>query len=66
MFQKFSEGDKVVVVRELSVSSNFPKRMIGKTGIVESKRGKAYIIKMKDMNKDKKFILEPIHLRRIK
>ncbi len=66
MFQKLTEGEKVMVLREPSVRSSFPERINGKTGIIESKRGKAYIIKIKDINMEKKFIIEPIHLKKIK
>jgi ribosomal protein L21E len=38
----------------------------GKTGVVESKRGKAYVIRIKDQNKEKRFLIEPIHLKKIK
>lgn len=65
-FQELEEGERVSVVRELSIPVNFPKRLQGKTGIVEGKRGKAYIIKIKDYDKEKKFLIEPIHLKKIK
>jgi large subunit ribosomal protein L21e len=65
-FQELKQGDYVAVVRELAMKSNFPKRLQGRTGVVESKRGKAYIIKIKDQNKEKKFLIEPIHLKKIK
>lgn len=65
-FQKLKEGDYVAVVRERSISSNFPSRLQGRTGIVEGKRGKAYIVKIKDQNKPKQYIIEPIHLKKIK
>ena len=65
-FQELKQGDYVAVVRELAMKSNFPKRLQGRTGVVESKRGKAYIIRIKDQNKEKKFLIEPIHLKKIK
>jgi large subunit ribosomal protein L21e len=65
-FQELNEGDLVSVIREKSVATNLPDRYQGRTGVVESKRGKAYIIKMKDQNKEKTFIIEPIHLKKIK
>ena len=48
-FQKFKEGESVAVKRDISLKVNFPKRLQGKTGIVEEKRGKAYVIKIKDV-----------------
>ncbi|MEK6760956.1 MAG: 50S ribosomal protein L21e [Nanoarchaeota archaeon] len=65
-FQEFKEGDKVAFVRELSVTSNVPDRYQGRTGTVEFRRGKAYSVKIKDLNKEKSFLIEPIHLRKIK
>ena len=65
-FQELKKGDAVAVVRERAVQSSFPTRLQGKTGIIENKRGKAYIIKIKDKAKEKKFLIEPIHLKKIK
>ncbi len=64
-FQKFEEGDNVAVVEERSVKSSFPKRFQGRTGSVEGKRGRAYIVKINDQNKEKRFIINPIHLKKI-
>jgi len=65
-FQEFKQGDKVCVVKERAIKSSFPIRLQGRTGQVESKRGKAYIVAIKDQNKEKKFLIEPIHLKKIK
>jgi len=65
-FQELKKGDFVAVVEELAMKSNFPKRLQGRTGVVESKRGKAYMIRIKDQNKEKRFLIEPIHLKKIK
>ncbi len=65
-FQELNKEDFVMVSKEQSVPSIFPKRLQGRTGIVEGKRGKAYIIKIKDGNKNKKFLINPIHLKKIK
>jgi len=65
-FQELKKGDAVAVVAEVSMQPRFPKRLQGKTGIVEGKRGEAYVINIKDIHKEKKFLIEPIHLRRIK
>lgn len=65
-FQELKKGDSVSVIKEHSVESNFPKRLQGRTGIVEERRGKVYVIKVKDQNKEKKFLIEPIHLKKIK
>jgi len=65
-FQKFKEGDSVGGKRDISIKVNVPKRIQGKTGIVEEKRGKAYLVKIKDISKEKQFLIEPIHLKKIK
>lgn len=65
-FKELKEGDFVAVKKEPSVTSNFPLRLQGRSGVVESKRGKAYIIKIKDLNKEKRFLIEPIHLKKLK
>ncbi len=65
-FQELKAGDSVSVVREKSKASNFPVRLQGRTGTIESRRGKVYVVKMKEGNKEKKFFIEPIHLKRIK
>ncbi|MFH1585496.1 MAG: 50S ribosomal protein L21e [archaeon] len=65
-FQKLKQGDKVAVVREPAVQPSFPKQLQGRTGEVEGIRGASYIVKIKDKNKDKSYIIEPIHLKKIK
>jgi len=65
-FQNFKKGDSVAVIKEKSVSSSFPDRLQGRTGVVAEKRGRSYVIKIKEYDKEKKFIIEPIHLKKIK
>ncbi len=65
-FQKLEKGDAVSVVRNVSVKSNFPVRLQGRTGVVENSRGKFYLVRIKDNNKEKKFLIEPIHLKKMK
>lgn len=64
-FQNLKEGDDVSIVRDVSIDYNFPERMQGRTGIVVEKRGRSYVVKIMDHNKEKKFIIEPIHLKKI-
>ena len=64
-FQSLKEGDSVAVVREPSISSSFPVRLQGRTGKVIEKRGRAYVIEMRGSKRDKKFIIEPVHLKRL-
>ena len=65
-FQRFNSGDSVAVVREKSVSKSFPERLQGKTGVVENRRGNSYMVKIKDINEEKRFLIQPVHLKRIK
>ena len=64
-FQEFNPGDKAAVVIEKSLAMNFPTNIQGRTGVIESRRGKSYIVKINDQKKEKKFLIEPIHLKKI-
>ncbi len=63
-FQKFKEGDRVSVIRELAVNPKFPKQIQGRSGIITEKRGNSYVVKINDLNKEKLYIIHPVHLRR--
>lgn len=52
-FQNLKKGDSVAVLKELSVSSSFPRRLQGRTGEIVERRGKAYIVKVMDNDKEK-------------
>jgi len=64
-FKNLNNGEKVSIVPDAGVRSAFPKRIKGKTGIVLESRGKFKVVELKDGNKTKKFIIHPIHLRKI-
>ena len=65
-FQNFDSGDSVALVTELGVQgSGFPRRMQGRTGKVIEKRGKSYVVEIKDFDLKKKFVVRPIHLKKI-
>ena len=65
-FQELKQGDSVAVVREPAVQSSFPLRLQGRSGVIEGKKGRICIVKIKDQAKEKTFLIEPIHLRKIK
>ena len=65
MFQELKKGDKVVVKRSLSRAAGFPERIEGKTGTIEEKRGEAYIVGINEGGKKKRFIIRPIHLKKL-
>ena len=64
-FKKLKEGDKVAVKQERAVSNNLPKRIQGRTGTVVGKRGRSYVINLKEFNKEKTFVVHPVHLKKI-
>ncbi len=64
-FKNFENGDKVAVSCERGFRINFPKRIIGKSGKIVSSRGKFKVVEIKDGNLKKKFILHPVHLRKL-
>lgn len=65
-FQKFKKGDRVAVIKELALQPKFPKQIQGRSGVIESKRGSSYIVKINDLNKEKDYIIHPVHLIRLK
>ena len=66
IFQQLKKGDRVAVVRELAEKSGFPKTLQGRSGIVEGKKGRAYIVKIQQGKMEKRFIIKPIHLKKLK
>lgn len=66
LFQKFEKGDNASVVKEVSIASDFPTRLQGRTGIVDGMQGRSVIMKIKDQAKEKTFLIAPIHLKKIK
>jgi len=64
-FQKFNAGDFVAVVRNLGFKFGYSKRLQGRTGRVLEKRGAAYYVEIKDLNKPKRYAIRPIHLKKI-
>lgn len=65
-FQKFQEGDAVSVKRDISISANFPRRIQGRTGVISEKRGRFYSVTVKEKKGNKIYLIEPIHLKKIK
>ncbi len=66
LLQEFNIGMKVVIHPSPSSPKGRPfKRFIGKTGTVTDKRGRSYIITVKDGNKVKHVISRPEHLKAI-
>jgi large subunit ribosomal protein L21e len=65
--QEFEPGEKVVITPEPSSHRGMPfPRFRGCTGEIVGKRGECYIVKVINFKKEKKIIVAPEHLRRLK
>ena len=63
--KKIDDGARVAIVQEQAVRSAFPKRIVGQSGNVTGSRGKFKLVKIKDGDKVKTFIMHPVHLKDI-
>ncbi len=64
-FQTFREGDSIAVAKEHSVVFGYSHRVQGRTGKIIARRGSAYEVEIKDLNKPKRYMIKPIHLVRL-
>lgn len=62
-FKQIDDGAKVAVVTDRGVRAAFPKRIQGMSGTVLESRGKFKLVKLKEGDKMKTFIMHPAHLR---
>jgi large subunit ribosomal protein L21e len=62
-YANIKEGQTVAIVPELGIKAPFPKRLKGKSGTVIGERGTHKLIKLKEGNKMKTFIIHPVHLK---
>ncbi len=60
--REFSEGDKVAIKINASYQKIPHPRFNGRIGEVAGRQGRAYYVKIKDGNKDKKVLVTPEHL----
>lgn len=66
VIQEFNPGDKVTILIDPSVVKGYPHpRYHGRVGKVVEKRGKAYVVEVRDGGLTKKIISRPEHLRRV-
>jgi large subunit ribosomal protein L21e len=64
--QEFEIGSKVVIKPTPSSSKGRPfRRFFGKNGTIIDRRGKSYIVKIRDGKKEKELIARPEHLKAI-
>ena len=62
--EKFKIGSRVLIKPDSSEYKGRPfKRFYGKSGIIIDKRGRSYIVRIKDGKKEKEIIASPVHLR---
>ena len=63
---EYKEGDKVALGYEPAVfEGTYCPRFVGKSGVVLSKRGTCYEVRIKDFNKEKTLIVHPVHLKKL-
>lgn len=62
--QEFEIGSRVVIKLDASETKGRPfRRFYGKSGIIMGKRGRSYIVKVKEGGKEKEVIASPVHLK---
>lgn len=64
--QEFEEGDRVSIKIDPKYQSIPHPRFQGKSGKIVGKQGRAYYVKIKDGNKEKKVLVNPEHLTALK
>ena len=64
-FKEYKVGDTVAIVKEQSIASSYPERIVGKTGKVIASRGTFKMVELNDGNKVKQFLVHPIHLKKL-
>lgn len=62
-FKAIEDGERVAVIDERGVSFSFPQRLRGMSGKVVKSRGKFKEVLIKDGNKEKMFVIHPVHLK---
>ena len=66
IFQSFKIGEKVRIMQEPAVHSGMPHpRYKNKIGTISEKRGKSFIVDIKDGKKTKQLISSPVHLSKL-
>ena len=64
--KEFKIGSRVMIKPDPSEQKGMPfKRFYGVCGEVINKRGRSYIVKIKDGNKEKKIIAPSVHLKAV-
>lgn len=62
--QNFEDGEQVLIDIDPSVQQGMPHpRFHGRSAFVEGRRGRSFVITVKDGGKTKEFTVHPAHLR---
>ncbi|MDQ1281078.1 MAG: large subunit ribosomal protein L21e [Thermoproteota archaeon] len=63
LLREYKNGERVVITLNSSVHKGMPHpRYQGKVGIVDEKRGHAYVVKIKEGEKNRSIIARPEHI----
>lgn len=66
LMRTFKEGEKVAIKIEPSVRSGAPHlRYQGRTGVVEGKQGRMYLVRIMDGGKEKIILSNAVHLLKV-
>jgi len=61
---QYEQGDRVAIVLDGGQQMGMPhRRFNGRTGFIENRQGKAWVVSVKDGNMQKTVIARPEHLR---
>jgi len=64
IIHEYSEGDRVAIVIDGGQQMGMPhRRFQGKTGFIQGRQGKAWVVAVKDGNMQKTVVARPEHLR---
>ena len=64
VLRTFSDGEKAVIRIDSAVTKGRPsKRFRGKVGEIVGMQGKCYKLKIKDGQKEKQIIVNPVHIK---
>ncbi|MBT3406512.1 50S ribosomal protein L21e [Candidatus Woesearchaeota archaeon] len=65
-FQELEPGVRVCFKAEPAIQGGmYPRRFHGGSGLVKGRRGSCYLVEARDGNKEKTFIVHPVHLRKL-
>jgi large subunit ribosomal protein L21e len=67
ILREYVPGDRVVVKINPSIHKGMPhRRFHGKTGVIDERRGRAYVVNVSQGNAVKEIIVRPEHLEPVK